>query len=84
MQRIPAEPTVAVVGATGAVGEELLALLAERRFPVRNLRLFASARSAGRTLHALGRDVTVEPLVPGMNSPMSLLPTVPMPNPRPG
>ena len=65
MQRISAEPTVAVVGATGAVGEELLALLAERRFPVRNLRLFASARSAGRTLHALGRDVEVEPLVPG-------------------
>jgi aspartate-semialdehyde dehydrogenase len=65
MQRISAEPTVAVVGATGAVGEELLALLAERRFPVRNLRLFASARSAGRTLHALGRDGTVEPLVPG-------------------
>jgi len=65
MQRISAEPTVAVVGATGAVGEELLALLAERRFPVRSLRLFASARSAGRTLHALGRDVTVEPLVPG-------------------
>ena len=65
MQRVSAEPTVAVVGATGAVGEELLALLAERRFPVRNLRLFASARSAGRTLHALGRNVTVEPLVPG-------------------
>lgn len=65
MQRIAAEPTVAVVGATGAVGEELLALLAERRFPVRNLRLFASARSAGRTLRALGRDVEVEPLVPG-------------------
>ena len=65
MPRIAAEPTVAVVGATGAVGEELLALLAERRFPVRNLRLFASARSAGRTLHALGRNVTVEPLVPG-------------------
>ena len=65
MQRISAEPTVAVVGATGAVGEELLGLLAERRFPVRSLRLFASARSAGRTLHALGRDVTVEPLVPG-------------------
>ena len=65
MQRVSAEPTVAVVGATGAVGEELLALLAERRFPVRNLRLFASARSAGRTLHALGRNVTVEPLLPG-------------------
>ena len=65
MQRISAEPTVAVVGATGAVGEELLALLAERRFPARSLRLFASARSAGRKLRALGRDVEVEPLVPG-------------------
>jgi aspartate-semialdehyde dehydrogenase len=65
MQRIAAEPTVAVIGATGAVGEELLALLAERRFPVRSLRLFASARSAGRKLRALGRDVEVEPLVPG-------------------
>jgi len=65
MQRIAAEPTVAVIGATGAVGEELLALLAERRFPVRSLRLFASARSAGRKLRVLGRDVEVEPLVPG-------------------
>jgi len=65
MARIASEPAVAVVGATGAVGEELLALLEERRFPARSVRVFASARSAGRTLHALGRDVTVEPLVPG-------------------
>ena len=62
---IPADPSVAVVGATGAVGEELLSLLAEREFPVRRLRLFASERSAGRTVRALGRDVTVERLAPG-------------------
>ena len=53
MSRITREPAVAVVGATGAVGEELLALLAERRFPARSVRVFASARSAGRTLRAL-------------------------------
>ena len=41
---------VAVVGATGAVGQEMLAVLARRRFPVRNLRALASARSAGRKL----------------------------------
>lgn len=38
---------IALLGATGAVGEELLAVLAERRFPVKSLRLFASKRSAG-------------------------------------
>ncbi len=63
--RIPTEPAIAIVGATGAVGEELLALLAERSFPARSVRVFASARSAGKTLRALGRDVTVEPLAPG-------------------
>jgi aspartate-semialdehyde dehydrogenase len=63
--RIPSDPAIAIVGATGAVGEELLALLAERAFPARNVRVFASARSAGKTLRALGRDVTIEPLVPG-------------------
>ena len=41
---------VAIVGATGAVGQELLALFAERDFPVTELTLFASARSAGKTL----------------------------------
>ncbi len=64
-QRIPSDPAIAIVGATGAVGEELLALLTERSFPARSVRVFASARSAGKTLRALGRDVTVEPLAPG-------------------
>ena len=38
---------VAILGATGAVGQELLRLLAERNFPVGNLKLLATARSAG-------------------------------------
>lgn len=42
--------SVAVVGATGAVGRELLAILEERRFPVRELIPFASSRSAGKTV----------------------------------
>jgi aspartate-semialdehyde dehydrogenase len=62
---IAREPAVAVVGGTGAVGEELLALLASREFPARSVRVFASARSAGRTVRALGRDVPVEALAPG-------------------
>lgn len=45
---------VGVVGATGAVGEELLRIFEERNFPVRDLRLFASAASAGKTMEALG------------------------------
>lgn len=53
---------VAVVGATGAVGTELLTLLEERRFPVGELRLLASPRSAGKTLSFAGRSVTVEAL----------------------
>ncbi len=51
---------VGVVGATGQVGEVLLRLLAERQFPLAELRLFASARSAGRTLSFDGREVVVE------------------------
>ena len=43
-------PVVAIVGATGAVGKEFLRVLAERRFPMRELRLYASPRSAGSTL----------------------------------
>src|SRR5262245_306889 len=48
--------TVAVVGATGAVGEVLLEVLEERRFPVGELRLLASERSAGTTLRFAGGD----------------------------
>jgi hypothetical protein len=51
---------VAIVGATGAVGEVLLQVLAERRFPVGELRPLASERSAGTTVRFDGRDLPVE------------------------
>jgi len=51
---------VGVVGATGQVGGVMLRILAERNFPVRDIRFFASARSAGRTLTWGDTDVTVE------------------------
>jgi aspartate-semialdehyde dehydrogenase len=51
---------VAIVGATGAVGEVLLRVLEERRFPVAELRPLASERSAGRTVRYAGRDLPVE------------------------
>uniref|UniRef100_B0SWY9 Aspartate-semialdehyde dehydrogenase n=1 Tax=Caulobacter sp. (strain K31) TaxID=366602 RepID=B0SWY9_CAUSK len=53
-------PNVGVVGATGLVGEMMLALLAERNFPLKSLRLFASARSAGTKLSFGGREIVVE------------------------
>jgi aspartate-semialdehyde dehydrogenase len=58
--------TVGIVGATGAVGQELLHLLQERNFPVGTLRLFASARSAGRTMEFNGAKITVEEAKPGV------------------
>jgi len=54
--------TVAVVGATGAVGNEMVAVLQERNFPVETLRLFASERSAGKTIAFHGKPVPVEVL----------------------
>ncbi|MCY6356411.1 aspartate-semialdehyde dehydrogenase [Clostridium sp. ZS2-4] len=53
---------VAVVGATGMVGNKFLEVLAERNFPIKNLYLFASKRSAGKTLSFKGQDVIVEEL----------------------
>ena len=53
---------VAVCGATGAVGEEMRNILAERDFPVGTLKLLASHRSAGTTLEFKGRSITVEEL----------------------
>jgi len=53
---------VAIVGATGAVGVELLRCLEKRRFPLSQLRLFASARSAGRTLPFCGEALPVSEL----------------------
>ena len=55
-----ANPTVAVVGATGQVGGVMRRLLEERDFPVGQIRYFASARSAGTTLPWKGTDVVVE------------------------
>src|SRR5690606_28153094 len=52
--------TVGIVGATGAVGQELLRLLQERHFPMSGLRLFASARSAGKVVEVGGKSVTIE------------------------
>ncbi|MDP9792248.1 aspartate-semialdehyde dehydrogenase [Catenuloplanes nepalensis] len=51
---------IGIVGATGQVGGVMRRILAERNFPVEQLRLFASARSAGRTLPWAGGEVTVE------------------------
>jgi len=58
------KPTLAVVGATGAVGTVLLALLTERSDVWGEIRLVASARSAGRTLEVRGEQVTVRELTP--------------------
>ena len=56
---------VGVVGATGLVGQEMLRILEERRFPVAELRAYASARSEGRRLAFAGGDVACEVLRPG-------------------
>ena len=54
------QPNVAVIGATGAVGDVFLRVAAERRFPLSRLRLLATARSAGKQLHYGGESITVE------------------------
>ena len=56
------EYDVAVVGATGAVGEVMISILEERDFPVRNLYPLASSRSAGKTVMFRGKSVTVTDL----------------------
>ncbi|MHC4947831.1 MAG: aspartate-semialdehyde dehydrogenase [Planctomycetota bacterium] len=62
---MPDTPRVtAIVGATGVVGRELLAVLAERRFPVGDLRLLARARSAGDTLDFAGEPRRVQAAKP--------------------
>lgn len=55
---------VAVVGATGAVGVEMLRCLEQRNFPVGKLTLLASARSAGKKMKFKGEDVTIKELTP--------------------
>jgi aspartate-semialdehyde dehydrogenase len=58
------QPVVAVVGATGAVGVEMLRCLDERNFPRKELRLLASARSAGKTMTFRGAELPVRELGP--------------------
>lgn len=51
---------LAIVGVTGAVGQEFLKLIEERNFPFENLKMLASARSAGRQIDFMGKTYTVE------------------------
>jgi aspartate-semialdehyde dehydrogenase len=53
---------IAIVGATGAVGAEMIRCLDERKFPVGELRLLASARSAGKKLQFKGQDIVIQEL----------------------
>src|SRR5262249_1311701 len=56
------QPVIAVVGATGAVGLELLLCMEKRQFPVAELRLLASARSKGKQLPFRGKSLAVQEL----------------------
>ena len=51
---------VGILGATGAVGQQMIECLQERDFPVADLRLFASARSAGKTIEFKGHKIAIE------------------------
>ena len=53
---------VAIVGASGAVGQEFLRVLDEQNFPIDELRLFGSKRSAGRTYNFKGKEIVVKEL----------------------
>jgi len=58
----PIPKSIAIVGATGAVGIEMMKVLERRTFPVASLRLLASPRSAGKSLEFRGAPIVVEPL----------------------
>ncbi len=55
---------VAILGATGVVGSELMALLVERDFPIAELKLLASPKSQGKTLKFNGQELAIEPVTP--------------------
>src|SRR5271167_1853899 len=55
-------PNIAIVGATGAVGMEILRVLERRNFPVASLKLLASARSVGKTIEFKGKPYAVAEL----------------------
>ena len=58
------KPNVAILGATGAVGAEFITLIEERQFPFENLKLLASARSAGKKLTVAGKEYIIEEAKP--------------------
>ena len=62
LRRLPLRPVVAIVGATGAVGVEILQCLEKRSFPLSSVRALASARSAGKKLPFAGQSITVTEL----------------------
>ncbi len=59
---LPERPVVAVAGATGAVGREMLAVLEQRAFPAVEVRALASSRSAGKKIPFAGGEITIEEL----------------------
>ena len=63
-KKMPANPVVAVAGATGAVGREMLLTLAQREFPASKVIALASARSAGKRLPFAGGELVVEEMTP--------------------
>jgi aspartate-semialdehyde dehydrogenase len=72
MLRLRHDPVVAIVGATGAVGREMLAILDARAFPVSRLRLFASPRSVGLKIPFRGSEIACEALEHGVPSDVDL------------
>ena len=58
------KPRVAILGATGAVGQEFLSILEERKFPLAELKVLASERSAGKNVKFQGKWITIEPATP--------------------
>ena len=74
---------VGILGATGAVGEQMRIVLAELMFPISELRLFGSARSAGKVINYEGQDIVVQEAsleaFKGLTS-CSAPPTIPSPS----
>lgn len=58
------KPVVAILGATGAVGQEFLTLIEERKFPFSELKLLASSRSAGKKITFMGKEYTIDEATP--------------------
>jgi len=64
---------VAVMGATGVVGQEMISILEERKFPIDKLSLFASERSAGTTISFCDKEIVVEKLAENVFSGIDII-----------